>query len=225
MKSSKLILALWLGATAWAQTLPQKQPVSPPVAAKPSLAPKPGVAPGVANAASSKNAAVPSGQAPGKPLPSPAKPAAAVRPARKPSARSVAQSSVGKPRWKRRASAGTEVASGAKPKHGKARRDPFVSPVVERVHEVATCSGTGRQCLLVGEVGLRGVVHSPSGFIAVVVNGEHTYFLRENDPLADGAVERITSDAIVLRERSSDAVGRPVTREVTKKLGVMPAVF
>ncbi len=105
----------------------------------------------------------------------------------------------------------------------RAWRDPFVSPVVERIREAATCTGTGRQCLLVGEISLHGVVRSPSGFIAVVVNGEHTYFLRENDPLADGAVERITKDAIILRERSSDALGRPLTREVTKKLGV-PAV-
>jgi Tfp pilus assembly protein PilP len=95
---------------------------------------------------------------------------------------------------------------------------------VERVREAATCNGTGRQCLLVGEVALRGVVHSPSGFIAVVVNGEHTYFLRENDPLANGAVERITNDAIVMRERSSDGAGHPVTREVTRKLGAVPAV-
>ena len=38
MKSSKLILALWLGASSWAQTLPQKQQVNPPVAAKPNTA-------------------------------------------------------------------------------------------------------------------------------------------------------------------------------------------
>jgi Tfp pilus assembly protein PilP len=67
------------------------------------------------------------------------------------------------------------------------------------------------------------VVHSPEGFIAVVMNGDHTYFLHENDPLADGAVERITKDTITLRERSSDALGRPLTREVTKKLGA-PAI-
>jgi hypothetical protein len=66
------------------------------------------------------------------------------------------------------------------------------------------------------------VVHSPSGYIAVVVNGEHTYFLRVNDPLADGSVERITKDAIVLRERSSDVLGRSVSREVVKKLGAPP---
>jgi hypothetical protein len=73
---------------------------------------------------------------------------------------------------------------------------------------------------VVGEITLNGVVRSPGGFIAVVVNGEHTYFLRKDDPLADGAVEKITLDAITLRQRSSDALGRPVVREVTKKLGV-----
>jgi hypothetical protein len=106
----------------------------------------------------------------------------------------------------------------------KAHRDPFVSPVVERtLGSVASCSGSKKRCLAVGEIVLQGVVRSPGGFIAVVMNGEHTFFLRENDPLADGEVERITRDTIVLRERSSDALGRPFMHEVTKKLGV-PAV-
>jgi Tfp pilus assembly protein PilP len=103
------------------------------------------------------------------------------------------------------------------------RRDPFVSPIVERIRTSSTCNGSGKQCLAIGEITLQGVVHSPSGFIAVVMNGEHTYFLHVDDPLADGAVERITRDSIILRERSSDALGRPLIREVTKKLGV-PAV-
>jgi Tfp pilus assembly protein PilP len=92
---------------------------------------------------------------------------------------------------------------------------------VDRVRAVS-CSGSGKQCLVIGEISLHGVVHSPSGFIAVVMNGEHTYFLRENDPLADGSVERITRDAIVLRERTLDMFGRPITREVTRRLGVPP---
>jgi hypothetical protein len=100
----------------------------------------------------------------------------------------------------------------------KGERDPFVSPIVERAHNAVACVGSGRQCLIVGELTLHGVVQSPSGFIAVVANGEHTYFLRENDPLADGAVEKITEGAITLRQRSFDAMGRPVTHEVTKKL-------
>lgn len=223
MKSSKLILVLWLGASAWAQISPQKQPMSSPPAAKQvatpaakSAAPKPASP----QPASSRNAAVQSA----KPIPPPAKPAAAVRPARKPSARPVVESYGSKPRWKRRAARPHSAeAATAQPTKVKVQRDPFVSPVVERVREAATCTGTGRQCLLVGEVTLRGVVRSPNGYIAVVVNGEHTYFLRENDPLADGAVERITNDAIVLRERLSDAVGRPIVREVTRKVGAVPA--
>jgi Tfp pilus assembly protein PilP len=108
------------------------------------------------------------------------------------------------------------------PRNG--RRDPFVSQIVERVpHTAGTCTGSGKQCLVVNELSLHGVVRSPNGFIAVVMNGEHTYFLHEHDPLADGAVERITKDTIILRERSSDVLGRPLTHEVTKKLGV-PAV-
>jgi len=94
---------------------------------------------------------------------------------------------------------------------------------VDRGRISVNCVGSGKQCLVVGEISLHGVVRGPSGFIAVVVNGEHTYFLRENDPLADGAVERITKDSIILRERYFDALGRPLTREVTRKLGV-PAV-
>jgi Tfp pilus assembly protein PilP len=194
MKSSKLILALWLSASAWAQTLPPQRPLNVPPAAKPTVASKPAPAPAVV-----------------------------YKSAVKPHARSTAQYQR-KPASKGKAVQPPPALAGeAKPK-SKTQRDPFVSPVVERIREVAACSGTGRQCLLVGDVNLRGVVRSPSGAIAVVVNGEHTYFLRENDPLADGAVERITNDAIILRERSSDAAGRAVTREVTKRLGAVPAV-
>lgn len=106
----------------------------------------------------------------------------------------------------------------------KGERDPFVSPIMERAHNAAACVGSGRQCLIVGEITLHGIVRSSTGFIAVVANGEHTYFLRENDPLADGAVEKITHDAITMRQQSFDAVGHPLTREVTKRLGVVPAV-
>ncbi len=191
MKSSKLILALWLGASAWALTSPQKQQANPPAVA-PSSAPSP-----IASA-----------------------PASAAR-----TSSSAAQSSPGTPGRRRRATRPNparkvSAANGDKSASTHpAQRDPFVSPVVERVRQTAACTGTGRQCLLVGEISLRGVVTSPSGPIAVVVNGDHTYFLREHDPLANGAVERIGKDAIILRERSSDSVGRPLMREVVKKLG------
>ncbi len=218
MNSSKLVLALWLGANAWAQTSPQK-PVNHPVAATPTVSAKSPISakPPVA-------ARVQLGNAPQISLAAAAK-SAGVRPV---AIKSAPNPPARRPMRRKKSvqphSAGIVEAAAIKPGTTKGHRDPFVSPVVERVRETATCTGTGRQCLLVAEIGLRGVVRSPSGFIAVVVNGEHTYFLRENDPLADGAVERITRDAIILRERSSDNLGRPLTREVIRKIGVMPAV-
>ena len=101
------------------------------------------------------------------------------------------------------------------------KRDPFVSPIVER--KSAVCTGIGKRCLFIGDLNLVGIVESSNGVIAVVASGQHTYFLRENDPLADGDVERITSDAITLRQRTSDVLGHPVVKEVTRKIG-MPAV-
>jgi hypothetical protein len=197
MKSSTWILVLWLGASSWAQTLPQKQQVNPPVTAKPNAART--VSPSTLSPKTSASA---------KQVP----------------AQSYGRGHGGTKKAIRPISAQTtEKKDGMPAAAARGHRDPFVSPIVERIRDSTACAGSGRRCLLVGEISLHGVVRTPSGFIAVVVNGEHTYFLHENDPLADGAVERITKDAIILRERSSDALGRPLTREVTKKIGV-PAV-
>jgi hypothetical protein len=94
---------------------------------------------------------------------------------------------------------------------------------VERARVGENCTGSGRKCLFVEDITLQGVVRYTNGYIAVVMSGEHTYFLHERDPLADGDVERISSDAITLRQRSSDVLGRPVEHEVTRKLGVPSA--
>ncbi len=102
---------------------------------------------------------------------------------------------------------------------GKGQRDPFVSPVIEHIRGGSTCKGTGRQCLEVGEITLNGIVRSSAGTIAVVSTGEHTYFLHVNDPLANGSVERINRDSIVLREHYQDDFGHQASREVTRKLG------
>lgn len=119
----------------------------------------------------------------------------------------------------RHVSRGTQVASKDGTERPRGQRDPFVSPIMDRARTPIACVGTGKQCLEIGEVSLHGVVRGPAGYIAVVVNGDHTYFLHEKDPLANGQVERITKDSIVLRERYYDDTGRPVTREVTRKLG------
>jgi hypothetical protein len=56
--------------------------------------------------------------------------------------------------------------------------------------------------------------------MAVVANSSHhTYFLRENDQVFNGSVEKITSDSIIFREFVKDALGRESAREVVKKLG------
>jgi Tfp pilus assembly protein PilP len=98
------------------------------------------------------------------------------------------------------------------------RRDPFVSPVVNRSMLGSGCS-TGKRCLTIDQINLKGVVKADSGMIAVVVNSlNKAYFLRENDPVFNGFVVRITGDSIIFKETVQDRLGKPFTREVTKKI-------
>jgi len=98
------------------------------------------------------------------------------------------------------------------------RRDPFVSPVVNRSMIGSGCS-TGKRCLAIDQINLRGVVKADSGMIAVVVNSlNKAYFLRENDPVFNGFVVKITGDSIIFKETVQDRMGKPLTREVTKKI-------
>jgi Tfp pilus assembly protein PilP len=102
------------------------------------------------------------------------------------------------------------------------KRDPFFSPVVQQ----PTGSGcsTGKKCLEIGQINLRGVVKSESGFIAVVTNSlNKAYFLHENDPVFNGYVVRITGDSVVFQETVPDKLGKPFTREVVKRI-TTPAV-
>lgn len=103
------------------------------------------------------------------------------------------------------------------------RRDPFVSPVVSQAMVASGCS-TGKRCLAVDQIALKGVVKSDAGMIAVVVNSvEKAYFLRENDPVFNGYVVKITGDSIIFKETVRDQLGKPFQREVTKKI-TTPAV-
>ncbi len=102
------------------------------------------------------------------------------------------------------------------------RRDPFISPVVS--HSSGSGCSTGKKCLEIGTINLRGVVHAESGFIAVVSNSVNkAYFLRENDPVFNGYVVKITGDSIVFQETLQDRLGKTFTREVVKKI-TTPAV-
>lgn len=103
------------------------------------------------------------------------------------------------------------------------RRDPFVSPVVKLGTGGSGCS-TGKRCLAIDQIALKGVVKADVGMIAVVVNAMNkAYFLRENDPVFNGYVVKITGDSIVFKETFHDRLGKPLTRDVTKTI-IRPAV-
>jgi hypothetical protein len=102
------------------------------------------------------------------------------------------------------------------------RRDPFISPVVSRSNG-PNCS-TGKRCLAIDQILVRGVVKADTGMIAVVVNSlNKAYFLKENDPVYNGYVMRITGDSVVFKETFQDRLGKESTREVVKKI-TTPAV-
>jgi len=122
----------------------------------------------------------------------------------------------------------TKPAAAAKPPKAEekkwamsGKRDPFFSPVVQT--NGSGCS-TGKKCLEIGGINLRGVVKSDAGFIAVVTNNlNKAYFLRENDPVFNGYVVKITGDSVVFQETIQDKLGKPFTREVVKRI-FTPAV-
>jgi Tfp pilus assembly protein PilP len=102
------------------------------------------------------------------------------------------------------------------------RRDPFLSPVVNSATG-PVCS-TGKRCLEIDQIVVRGVVKSDTGMIAVVVNAlNKAYFLKENDPVFNGYVMKITGDSVVFKETYQDKLGKEFTREIVKKL-TTPAV-
>jgi hypothetical protein len=98
------------------------------------------------------------------------------------------------------------------------KRDPFISPIVAKIGGPTNCAG-GKKCLVVDEVALKGVVRSQNGMIAVIVNAANkAYFMRENDPVYNGFVVKITPDSIVFRETVTDRFGKAGTREIVKKV-------
>jgi Tfp pilus assembly protein PilP len=97
-------------------------------------------------------------------------------------------------------------------------RDPFVSPVVAMGATGSGCSA-GKRCLTIDQIALKGVVKSESGMIAVVTNAiDKAYFLRENDPVFNGYVVKITGDSIIFKETFRDRLGKSLTRDVTKSI-------
>jgi Tfp pilus assembly protein PilP len=102
-----------------------------------------------------------------------------------------------------------------------ARRDPFES-LTSRQDAAAKNAANlppGKAGLQVASLRLDGIVRSPNGMIAVVTNPQsRTYFLREGDQLYDGRVDKIGMDNVAFHELGKDAFGKPVERQVNKRL-------
>jgi len=106
-------------------------------------------------------------------------------------------------------------------KAGLGKRDPFASPISTATGPVlpASSCAKGKRCLVVDQLVLRGVVRTATGMIAVVANSVNkSYFLRENDPVFNGYVVRITGNSVVFKENTMDRIGHQSTREVVKKV-------
>lgn len=100
-----------------------------------------------------------------------------------------------------------------------ARRDPFESLVSHGTGKAAPNLPPGKAGLQVSTLRLDGIVRAPNGMIAVVSNPQaRTYFLREGDHLYDGSVEKITMDGVSFHEEGKDAFGKPVERQVNKRI-------
>jgi Tfp pilus assembly protein PilP len=102
-----------------------------------------------------------------------------------------------------------------------ARRDPFESLVMRQqaAKNAASVLPPGKAGLQVSTLRLDGIVRAPSGMIAVVTNPQaRTYFLREGDQLYDGRVEKIAMDGVSFHEMGKDAFGKPVERQVNKRI-------
>jgi Tfp pilus assembly protein PilP len=148
-----------------------------------------------------------------KPGPQAAKPAA--KPARKPPAQKPAVKAVEKP-----STPGTAPAA-AESEVKQARRDPFESLVGRQQNQAAAARNLppGKAGLQVSTLRLDGIVRAPNGMIAVVSNPQlRTYFLREGDHLYDGSVEKISMDGVSFHEEGKDAFGKPVERQVNKRI-------
>ena len=172
--------------------------------------------------------ATPAANKPAAPVVKPATPATGAKPAAQkpktpaPAAKPSAKPTAKKPTPKPKTPAASGTSTPATDKEIRvAKRDPFESLVG---HEQASVGKTGpmppgKAGLQVSTLRLDGIVRAPTGMIAVVSNPQlRTYFLREGDQLYDGRVEKIAMDGVSFHEIGKDAFGKPVERQVNKRI-------
>jgi len=154
------------------------------------------------------------------PAPAPAK---QTPPAQKPPQKggSKAQVVPKKPKKAAPAKKETPPGEGAPAEETKiARRDPFES-LIGRQQKAGQQAPSipGKPGLVIATLRLDGIVKTPDTMIAIVTNPQQrTYFLREGDQLFDGRVEKIMMDSVSFHEVGKDAFGKPVERQVNKRL-------
>jgi Tfp pilus assembly protein PilP len=101
------------------------------------------------------------------------------------------------------------------------RRDPFVS-LLARGRDVT--AGTRRDVegpggLAVADLSVRGVIQTPTGFVAMVQGpNSRTYLVRPNQRLLDGTITAITAHGLVIVQQVNDPLSPVKTREVRKGL-------
>ena len=151
----------------------------------------------------------------------PSKPAAqvAAKPKVKARAKPAARSAAKKPA--KPAAPSVAAPAPVEAENKVSRRDPFESLVGRQkaAADAARNLPPGKAGLQVSTLRLDGVVKAPNGMIAVVTNPQsRTYFLREGDQLYDGRVEKIAMDGVSFHETGKDAFGKPVERQVNKRI-------
>lgn len=174
--------------------------------------------------------AKPSGQTPPAPAQKPqaSKPAQTpAKPAAKPPEKAAAKGTQVVPKKPKKAAKKAAAPGTAAPAEGEtkiARRDPFESLIGRQQKQGQALPGVpGKPGLVIATLRLDGVVRTPDVMIAIVTNPQQrTYFLREGDQLFDGRVEKIMMDSVSFHEVGKDAFGKPVERQVNKRLYPSP---
>jgi hypothetical protein len=225
-----------------ASTNGKPQTLASNAANKPSAATTSGSAPKVSGPATNVPAAAKSANSqasatkqstPGSSNTKPPVPAVAVTPApqgatkTKSTTSATAQSKKAKSKGPRVSRSGQAAANGATaqaPKSGgsQGRRDPFVSAIrsVSPSGPSGPPCATGKRCLSIPELTLRGTVKDATGKMMALVYtpANRMYILRENDQVFNGSVIKITADSVIFREFTTDKVGHESAHEVVKKL-------
>jgi hypothetical protein len=153
-------------------------------------------------------------------------------------AKNLARKAAAKPAGSQAAPAKEATQMATPPKWGPVepgRRDPFNIPKPEKGGAMAGAEGlpgisgplpAGKKGLVISQLKLEGIVNqkASNSMIAVVASptSRAAFFLRENDELYNGVVNKITPDSIYFTENARDLTGQMVSRQVIKKLGSGP---